>query len=62
MTGVDGIAVLTIRAGDEVRSVTVFVGTPPANQTPITFAPAAGIAIALPPSAGQVLTTADRRM
>ncbi len=59
-TGSDGVAVLTLRAGDEVRSVTVFVGTPPADQTPIALAPAVGLAIALPPSAGQVLTTADR--
>ena len=33
-------------AGGEVRSVTVFVGTPPPNQTPIAFAPATGTRIA----------------
>lgn len=59
-TGENGVAVLTIRAGDQVRSVTVFVGTPPPNQTPITLAPAVGAAIAQPLSAGQILTTADR--
>jgi hypothetical protein len=54
-TGEEGVAVLTLRAGDEVRSVTVFVGTPPPNRTPIAFARSVGVSIPLPASAGRVI-------
>ncbi len=56
----DGIAVLTVRAGDDVRSFTVFVGAPPANQTPLALAPPTGVSISRPPSVGQVVTAAGR--
>jgi hypothetical protein len=56
----NGIAVLTIRVGDEVRSFTVFVGPPPASVTPLVLASPVGVAIPLPPAAGQVLTFAGR--
>lgn len=58
--GVNGVAVLTLRAGEIVRSVTVFVGTPPAHLSPIALAAAVGIAIPQPPSAGQVISPAGR--
>jgi hypothetical protein len=56
----DGIAVLTVRAGDDVRSFTVFVGAPPANLTPLALAMPTGVSISRPPSIGQVLTAAGR--
>lgn len=56
--GEDGVAVLTLRAGDVVRSVTVFVGTPPADRTPIAMASPIGLSLALPPSAGQFILNA----
>ncbi len=55
-TGEPGIALLTIRAGGVVRSLTVYVGAPPANDTPMVLAPSVGVTIALAPSVGQLLT------
>jgi len=57
--GVDGVAVLTVRAGSEVWSVTVFVGTPPPGRTPLTLARPVGVSIPLAPSAGQVVIAAS---
>jgi hypothetical protein len=57
-TGVNGVAVLTVRVGDEARSVTVFVGAPQPNRTPIAFAPSVGVSIPLPASAGRVIVGA----
>jgi hypothetical protein len=48
--------VLTITAGADVRSLTVFVGTPPPSQTPISFARAVGLAIPQAASAGQLIS------
>jgi hypothetical protein len=55
VTGVAGVATLIIRAGSEVRSLTVFVGAPPAGSTPILVAPPVGFAIANPPSVGFIV-------
>jgi hypothetical protein len=54
-TGVDGVAVLTLRAGSEVWSVTVFVGAPPPNRTPLTVALPVGLSIPIAASAGQIV-------
>jgi hypothetical protein len=43
ITNADGTARLTLRAGSTVREVTVIVGTPAPNVTPISLAPAVGI-------------------
>jgi hypothetical protein len=51
----DGVTTLTLRAGDSVRALTVFVGTPPPDRTPLTVAPSAGVAIAAAPTVGQVI-------
>jgi hypothetical protein len=56
----NGIAVLTLRVGTEVRSFTIFVGPPPLDATPLVLAQPVGIAIPLPPSVGQVLTASGR--
>jgi hypothetical protein len=56
----DGVATLTLRAGDDVRSVTVFVGSTAPDRSPIALAPPAGVSIALPPSVGQVITPGNR--
>jgi hypothetical protein len=54
----NGIAVLTLRAGNEVRSFTVFVGTPPADRAPIALAPIVGTAVTAAPMAAQFITAA----
>jgi hypothetical protein len=54
-SGTEGVAVLTLRAGDEARAITVFVGPPPPDRTPIAFAPSVGVSIPLPASAGRVI-------
>ncbi len=60
VSGTNGVAVLTVRAGSEVRSFTVFVGTPPADRSPIALALAVGVAIPQPPSSGQVVSSSGR--
>jgi len=50
----DGIATLIVRVGAVVRSITVIVGTPPANMIPLTLAPSAGLAISNPATVGQL--------
>jgi hypothetical protein len=55
----NGVAVLTLRAGDTVRSFTIFVGTPPPDRTPIALAPIVGSAVSTAPLAGQVISTAS---
>jgi hypothetical protein len=60
VSGVEGTAVLTVRAGDVVRSITVIVGTPAANQTPIALAPAVGASVPSPPFAGQAFAPMGR--
>ena len=49
----DGQTVLTLRAGDEVRSVTVFVGAVAPGQTPIVVAPTVGVSLPRLPYGGQ---------
>jgi hypothetical protein len=55
-TGSNGTAILTLRAGDTVRSFTVIVGTPAPNQTPIALAPIVGVALPALPFIGQAIT------
>lgn len=56
--GVAGVATLIIRAGDQVRSLTVVVGIVPAASLPALLARPVGLALLSPPSVGYVLTTA----
>jgi hypothetical protein len=51
----DGVTTLTLRAGDEARALTVFVGAPPPNLTPIVLAQPAGVAVSAAPTVGQVI-------
>jgi hypothetical protein len=55
-TGIAGTAVLTIRAGDEIRQLTVVVGNPAAGTVAPIMARPVGIAVLPVPSAGRVLT------
>jgi hypothetical protein len=55
-TGVAGVAVLTLRAGDIVREITVVVGTPPAGLVPPIVAKPVGVSVIPPPSLGFVFT------
>jgi hypothetical protein len=57
-TGAEGTAVLTLKAGNVTKSLTVIVGTPPPDQTPIAFAPSVGISLLGLPFIGQVSTAA----
>jgi hypothetical protein len=52
-TVADGVATLTLRAGAEIRAVTVFVGTPPSGSTPILLAQPIGISVAALPTLGR---------
>ena len=52
----NGVVTLIIRAGGDVRAVTLYVGTPPAGQQPILLAPPVGVAISNPPTIGQLVT------
>ena len=58
----DGIATIIIRAGGEVRAVTVYVGTPPAGAIPLLMATPVGVTISNPPSAGQLLAASGRQI
>ena len=58
----DGIATIIIRAGGEVRAVTVYVGTPPAGAIPLLMATPVGVSISNPPSAGQLLAASGRQL
>src|SRR5207249_4231270 len=60
-TGTPGVALLTLRAGTEVRGLTVIVGTPPPNSVPPLVASPVGVVVLRPPSAGQVISDAGRQ-
>jgi trimeric autotransporter adhesin len=53
-TGVEGTATLTLRTATDVRLLTVFVGTAPADVLPITVAEPVGIVTLQPPLIGRV--------
>src|SRR5439155_22463511 len=59
--GTAGTALLTLRAGTEVRGLTVIVGTPPAGSVPPIIAPPAGVVVLSPPSAGQPIGSTTGR-
>jgi hypothetical protein len=61
-TGVDGVAVLTLRAGTEVWSVTVFVGTPPPESDAVDVGASSRLSIPLAASAGQAVIAATTRL
>jgi hypothetical protein len=52
----DGTATLVLRTGGEVRSVTVFVGTPPPDRTPLLIAQPVGASVVALPTFGRVFT------
>ena len=54
----NGRAVLTLRAGDAVRSVTIVVGTPTPDQTPVFFAQAVGVNVVGTPFIGKAFVPA----
>lgn len=56
----DGVATITLRAGSDVRAVTVIVGTPPAGFTPLALAPIVGASVVAAPSVGQVVFAAGQ--
>jgi len=61
-TGSAGEAALILRAGTDVRQLTVLVGTPPPGQLPPALAAPVGLAVLPPPSVGQVvLATASQQ-
>ena len=45
VTGVQGVATLTLRAGAEVTQIVVVVGTPPASQMPLVTARIVGVEV-----------------
>jgi len=49
----DGTTALTLRAGGDIRSLTVFVGTPPAGATPLLVAAPVGVSVAALPTIGR---------
>jgi hypothetical protein len=51
----DGVAVLTIRAGSEVRTITVVVGPASPGLASVIVSPAVGLAVSAAPSAGQIV-------
>jgi hypothetical protein len=55
-TGVQGTAILTFRAGNEVREVTVVVGPPAPGTAPPTVASPVGVVLLAAPSAGRLIT------
>jgi hypothetical protein len=55
-TVADGTAMLVLRTGGEVRAVTVFVGTPPADRTPLLIAQPIGASVVALPTLGRVFT------
>jgi hypothetical protein len=62
LTGAEGTAVLTIRAGQDVRQLTVKVGPLPPAETPMAFAPPAGAHALRTPSAGIMFTSVPRSL
>jgi hypothetical protein len=52
VTGAEGTATLTFRAGGELRQLTVVVGAPGAGDIPITFARPAGVRVLAAPVVG----------
>src|SRR5439155_954305 len=55
-TGTAGTALLTLRAGTEVRGLTVIVGTPPAGSVPPIVAPPVEVTVLRPRSLGEFIT------
>jgi hypothetical protein len=55
VTGQTGEAVLVLRAGPEVRQLTVFVGEPPTLRLPLALAASVGLAVLPPLPVGQVI-------
>src|SRR5213078_5104223 len=49
-TGTAGTALLTLRAGTEVRGLTVIVGTPPAGSVPLLVASPVAVTVLKPQS------------
>jgi hypothetical protein len=45
VTGIEGVATLTLRAGGGVAQIVVVVGTPPATLIPVIMAPIVGIEV-----------------
>ena len=60
VTGQAGIATLFIRAGSEVWSVTVIVGTPPPGSIPFTAAAPVGVSLRIAAAGGRDFRTAGR--
>jgi hypothetical protein len=60
-TGNAGVAVLTVRAGNDVRTVLVVVGSATADDTLAALAPPAGISVAPAQSGGQLFAPAGAR-
>ncbi len=56
----NGVTILTIRAGNDVRTITIVVGSPTPGQTPMVVASPVGVAISAPPSAGQIVSSVGR--
>ena len=57
VTGVEGTATLTFRAGDSVRQLTIVVGAPAAGTVPLIVAPPAGVRVLAPPVAGTLFSS-----
>jgi hypothetical protein len=55
-----GVTVLTVRAGTDVRTITIIVGSPTPGSTPVALGAPVGVATSAPPTAGQVVTSAGR--
>src|SRR5439155_1179080 len=55
-TGTEGKALLTLRAGTEVRGLTVIVGPPPAGSVPPIMAAPVEVTVVRPQSLGQLIT------
>src|SRR5205823_10523318 len=53
-TVADGATTLTLRAGNEIRSLTVFVGAPPVGSAPLLFASPIGVSLSALPTLGRV--------
>jgi hypothetical protein len=58
----DGTATIIMRAGDQVRGLTIFVGAPPPGSEPLVVAAPVGLSIASPPNAGQVIASAGKQI
>jgi hypothetical protein len=54
-TGARGTALITLRAGTDVRGLTVVVGTPTPGSTPPILAAPVGLVVLTPASAGQLI-------